>query len=67
MNSFSQERVLDRANSRRAGRPQWPGALSLSGRVGKSGLSRQPHKLEIAGSNPAPATNYVFAQSSGPP
>lgn len=68
MNILSQTRDHDvRANSRRTGGPSPSGALSLPGRVGKSGLSRVAHNHDIAGSNPAPATSFVFAQASGPP
>lgn len=58
---------LCRANSRRAGGPSLSGALSLFRRVGKSGLSRVAHNHDIAGSNPASATMFCFAQTSGPP
>ncbi len=33
--------------------------LALNRRVEKLGRSRQSHKLEIAGSNPASATNHT--------
>lgn len=33
--------------------------------IGESGRPREPHKLEIAGSNPAPAISSVWANMHG--